>query len=435
MRILINPFEEAEKLTQERGEWVVAVIETRLFWPKSKQTIFFNEMCFILMPFEQNDQQRPPTLPAIALRADFYKLSISDARKEILQLASALSWREGDKIEVVSWSGGNVPRSMGIMQNSAVSEFLDENHLPLPTDENARAALAFYREGVSLDNPFYSFLSFYKAFSVAIKATERKAWMNENETSLDSYKIHDRLNELRADGHNIGTYLFEECRNAIAHADREPFVNPDNTDDYFRLKKDIPIIQNYAELAIEKTFGIKRFSTTYREHCYELDGFRKLLPLSLIESFKQQKPILEPVEINVPEQILVLARKSHETYPLDFVKFHEGGISKDGILLRFSSSFAVSCLDVFLDFKNERLIFDPIRDLKELKDDTKKVFVQESLAILKFVRCILSNGHIELWDTDTKQLLSKSESYIPLNCSVNTDFFRNEQARLEGLLD
>lgn len=435
MRILINPFEEAERLSQERGEWVVAVIETRLFWPKSKQTIFFNEMCFILMPFEQSDQQRLPTLPAIALRADFYKLSISDARKEILQLASALSWREGDKIEVVSWAGGNIPRSMGIMRNSAVSEFLHGNYLPLLNDENARAALAFYREGVSLDNPFYSFLSFYKAFSVAIKVRERKAWMNENEASLDSYKIHDRLNELRADGHNIGTYLFEECRNAVAHADREPFVNPDNTDDYFRLKKDIPIIQNYAELAIEKIFGIKRLSTTYREHSYELDGFRKLLPLKLIESFKQEKPILEPVEINIPDNILAVARHNQETYPIDFLRFYDGGVSKDGLLISLSSSYAVTSLDLFLDFKNERLIFDPIKDLHEVKNSNDKNFVRENLAILKFVKCILSNGHIELWDTDTNQLLCQSDSYIPLNCSVNFDYFEKELARLESLLN
>lgn len=82
-----------------------------------------------------------------------------------MRFASALSWRESEKVEIVMWSAGNLPRSMGLSRNNSITEFLESEHLPLAQSEAALSALAFYREGVSLDNPFYSFLSLYKAFT------------------------------------------------------------------------------------------------------------------------------------------------------------------------------------------------------------------------------------------------------------------------------
>ena len=46
--------------------------------------------------------------------------------------------------------------------------------------------------------------------------------------------------------YDVGDYLYEQCRHQIAHADREPFVNPDDTDGHFRLQQDIPLMKNFA---------------------------------------------------------------------------------------------------------------------------------------------------------------------------------------------
>jgi len=194
MRILVNPFEEAEQLVLENGQWVVGVLETRISWPKNKQTIHYTGKDFILLPVEHHTGSPIPSLPAIAIRADYYGLTPVEARKYIMQFASALSWREGAKIEIVQWSGGNLPRSMGIMRNNVITEYLEEEHLPIPQENLAETALAFYREGVSLDNPFYSFLSFYKAFSVAIEnKKQRGTWMTEMRDMLDNSSAKERV--------------------------------------------------------------------------------------------------------------------------------------------------------------------------------------------------------------------------------------------------
>lgn len=435
MKILVNPFDEAEKLARERGEWVVGIIETRVFWPQKKQVVHFDGKDLVLLPFQQHDGAPAPTLPAIAIKADSYQLSQEDARKEILRFASALSWCEGQKIEVVMWSGGNIPRSMGILQNSARTDYLDAEHLPVPANDAAKTALAFYREGVSLDNPFYSFLSFYKAFSVAVpNGRDRDAWMTAKRDMLDHKKARERLAEIEGTGTQVDTYLYEQCRHAVAHADREPFVNPDNTDDHFRLTKDLPLMRNFAELAIEKAFGIKRRSTIYREHLYELEGFREVVPKGVIDTLKQGEGLPDATVLDLPDRCLLIAKRRHEQYPLENMMIVGGGWVAGGLVLDFRSAAGAVELRVMLDFMEGKLHFDPMRGFRIVQDRANQQGVKEELAALRFHRCILSNGHLEIWDASTEKRLGCSETYIPLNCFVNTKFFDEEIAALEKIL-
>ena len=435
MIIPVSSYDEAEQLVSVHGEWVVGVIETRVFWPRKKQSIHFDGKYIVLMPFEQHEGAPAPSLPAIAIRADAYHLSKEQARLEILRFASALSWREGQKIEVIMWTGGNIPRSMGIMRNSGITDHFDAEHLPTTTNESAKTALAFYREGVSLDNPFYSFLSFYKAFSIAIQNTrDRDAWMMAKRGLLDHEKARERLAEIEGSGAQVGIYLYEQCRHAVAHADREPFVNPDNMDDHFRLTKNIPLMRNFTELAIEEVFDIKRRKTIYGEHLYELDGFREILPPSVIDILKRGEMLPETTILDLPDQFLLIAKCRHKQHQLKkmaiFVIEHIEG----GLILDFISPAGTVMLRTRLDFLEEKLHFDPMRGFTISQDRTNHQQVQEELAALRFQRCILSNGHLEIWDSCTTKRLGCSEEYLPLNCFVNDKFFDEETVALETIL-
>ena len=198
MTILFNPCDRANQLAISNGKWVVAVVETQIFWPKHKQVIRYNQREFLLLPL---GEAQPPLeirqLPAICLQADTYLITNEQARHEISQFASALAWQEGGKIDITSWTGGNLPRSMGIFRNNMITEYLETEHLQIPNNEKAQAALAFFREGISLDNPFYAFLSFYKAFSVAVPKTERGTWITNNLNSIIYPRAKDRLEELK----------------------------------------------------------------------------------------------------------------------------------------------------------------------------------------------------------------------------------------------
>lgn len=53
-------------------------------------------------------------------------------------------------------------------------DFLQVDHLPIVETDEDRAALALYREGISLNNPFYAFLSLYKTISVVFPNGKRR---------------------------------------------------------------------------------------------------------------------------------------------------------------------------------------------------------------------------------------------------------------------
>ena len=435
MKILVDPFDEAEKLTLQNGNWVVGAVETRIFWPKKKHTIHYADKDFILLPGEFHEHSQTPILPAIAISADVYGLSKEEARREIMKLASAIAWQEGSKLEIVGWMGGNLPRSMGIARNCGVTEYLDGEYLAAPENDSARAALAFYREGMSLDNPFYAFLSFFKAFSVAVPdGRERNKWMTDHRDSLNINDAKERLDELEAQGDEVGAYIYKQCRHAIAHADREPFVNPDDTDDHYRLTKDLPLMRNFARIAIEESFGIKSRMTIYREHLHELEGFREIIPDEIIDAFKQRKSAPEFTELEFPDEIMLVGKRGHESYPLSNMVALRCGWTDDGLLLDFRSSSGGTGVRVILDFLNEKLIFDPMNGIGMSSNRSDLQRTQEELAMLKFQRCVLSNGHLEIWDVQTEKRLGCSESYMPLNCMVNTEFFDEETEELEKII-
>jgi hypothetical protein len=427
MKILFDPFEEAEKLAAQNGRWVVGVIQTRVYWPHKRQLMNFKEKQFLLLPLENNAQFNTPTLPAIALRADLFGLTDADARREILQFASAVSWKEGQKIEVVQWSGGNLPRSMGIMQNNGQSEYLSDDFLPISINENAKTALAFYREGVSLDNPFYAFLSFYKAFSISISnPKERKSWLTSNKSRLDSIRSRERLSELENLQFDIGIYLYDQGRNAVAHADKEPFVNPDNADDHARFIRDLPLMQNFVELSIEEKFAIKRPSTIYRDHLYELSGFRDLLPERALNFFKFGTGSLDDLEIEIPESLLIIARRGHQQFSLGEMKILSCHANEEGLVIQCESSNTVICIRLSLDFKNERLKFDPLIDLQIKSKKETHEQISEELMGIRFYRAIFSNGELEVWDSSREKKLGCSGSYMPINMFM--DMQRMQQA-------
>ena len=259
-----------------------------------------------------------------------------------MRFASALSWRDKGKLEIVAWTGGNHPRSMGIMRNNTVTDYMSSDFLPLLTDDTCATALAFYREGVSLDNPFYAFLSFYKAFSVAVSdGRARGQWIKDKKNNIDDPDAKKRLEELESNDVDVSIYLYDQGRHAVAHADREPFANPDSTDDHFRFSCDLCLMRNFTELAIEDKLGIKRRCTISREHLYELEGFRNLISKEIIDCFKHGEGTNAKFEINIPKFSTLLAQKRHEQFPLYQMKILQTICFEHGLVFDFGSPHGV----------------------------------------------------------------------------------------------
>ncbi len=431
-KFLLNPFEEAERQVQERGDWVVATVDPRMSWPTQQQIVEFEGKDFVLIPQSTDADQTA----AVALRSDRYELSMEEVRREIMRFCSALSWSEGSGLSVLAWSGGNLPRPIGIRRGRVVTNFLDTEHLPIAQTQEERAAIALYREGVSLDNPFYAFLSLYKAISVLLpKGKARGAWITDALDRLDDHRAKGRCDEIRNSGADVGLYLFEECRNAIAHAEQEPFINPDEVDDHFRLSQDIPLLRNLAELAIEENSTLKRSHTLWREHLYELAEFRNLFPDDVIDMLVQSEPIPEGTTVDLPDRYTVLARREAEVNSFEDMIPEITGQVEGGIVFDLVTEDGAIRIRTVLSFADERLKFDPLGGIgfTPNRDDPK--YIQYEIDSLLFSRCILSNGHLEIWDQDEGLMLGRSETCIPVNCFVNTKYYESELSTLRKLLE
>jgi hypothetical protein len=429
-KFLLNPFDEAERISNLRGKWIVATVNPRISWPTRKQIVEYDGIDFVLLPQSEKESA------GVALRTDAHGLDAMEARKRIMRFCSALAWAEGAGIDIMVWGGGNLPRPIHVRHGRAIVDFLQTDHLPKPDTNEGRAAIALYREGVSLDNPFYAFLSLYKSISVILpKGKERAEWIDKSLGDLDERQAKERRDALTKSGIDVGQYIWEMGRNAIAHAEREPYVNPDEVDDHFRLYQDIPLIKNLAELAIEKRAGIPRSRTIWREHLYELQGFREVIPENILKMLEQTEPVPEGTTIEIPDRYTVLARRGAEVHAFENMKPEIVGQTQGGMAMEFVSDDLAIRFRVVLDFSAEKLIFDPIRGIGFLQDRNNKTRVQAEMGVLRFQRCILSNGRLEVWDPEKVIMLGRSETCIPVNCFVNTEFYDSELQTLSALLE
>ncbi|WP_292995611.1 methylamine utilization protein MauJ [Nitrosomonas sp.] len=308
--------------------------------------------------------------------------------------------------------------------------------MPIPSTDEERAAIAFYREGISLDNPFYGFLSLFKVIGALLpNGKKREAWIADALDRLDDHRAKERREELRSQDTDVSAYLRDECRNAIAHAERNPYVNPDEVDDHFRLSKDLPLLRNLAELAIEENSSLKRSHTLWREHLYELAGFKELLSEEVIDKLTNSIPIPEGTIVEIPDLYTVAARHGAEVYSFENMRPEITGQVEGGMVLDLVSEDAAIRIRTVLSFADERLVFDPVHGVGFTPNRENKTYIRHELNVLHFSLCILSNGHLEIWDQEGEIMLGRSETCIPVNCFVNTEFYDSEFATLERLLD
>jgi hypothetical protein len=307
------------------GNWVIANVRSSVAWPLQVEAVDFRGHRIFLVPRTTQtagDGSEHTMYPfaAVNLAAG---IAFAEGRQLLSHFLSSLSWVEGGGITVEHWSGGSRAHAMGHGRpGGIVTSQFELDYLPDPTDERVRWALAFYREGLSLDryNAAYATLSFFKILNiVANTGLRQKAWINANVANFASnnhtrFEIKRRIAELDSSGiKDIGDYLYGSCRCAVAHAGTNPTVDPENPEDMERLYKDLSLIRAMAAHVIEKEFGVKSRYTIWEEHLYELAGFRELLGAAVSERLKTKDTTVKPEELGAIPR-LRMAIKNRPSY-------------------------------------------------------------------------------------------------------------------------
>lgn len=269
------------------GDWVCLNIDTRTAWPTKPQSFAFEGCQVWVMPLTTDHYPGLATnKPAEMDRDECFAL--------LHRALSVLAWLQDTGAIVVHMSGGNLPRMMGRQQSigNAIRDEFDLSDLPVIENGPRKLALALMREGRGLNHPGYSFLSFFRALETAIPdGPARGDWVTANIDRVEGHRAKDALEKLKANIQgDIGKHLRESGRHAIAHAKADPIINPDDPRDARRLEAERPIIEALAVLAIEDHLGIQTSHKAWREHLYELRGWKRILPPAVIQASVLPEP-------------------------------------------------------------------------------------------------------------------------------------------------
>lgn len=112
-----------------------------------------------------------------------------------------------------------------------------------------KLALAIFREAISARSVFCSFLNYWKIIEVVFpKKTQRLDWVERTAATLTLER--ERIAAILQNNPRVSDYLDNNCRNAVVHVFRLPFVNPDSSADFVRLNLDLPLVRSLARFAM-----------------------------------------------------------------------------------------------------------------------------------------------------------------------------------------
>lgn len=188
-------------------------------------------------------------------------------------------------------------------------------------------------------------------------------------------------------------------------------------------------------MVIEEKLGVPRQATVWKEHLYELQGFRESFGPDLVGRIKRREVIEEGATVEMPERITLLARREDEVVAFKGLEIKIVGVGDGMVGLDLVPEDESVLFRLILDFGNEKLVFDPNRGLSIRQDRDSLMLVEQEIELLRFRRCILGNGHIEVWDEGSEGLLGRSEPYLPVNVTIDHDFFEQEIERLSAIAE
>lgn len=395
-----------------RKQWTCVGVKTSVPWPISETTVEFEGHKIILRP------ETDTLACSIAFEHGSAGISREDAKYIIRRFMSALSWIEGAGISETFWAGGGGPTGIGKSPNNSISTTkIDPLFLPNPQEQKSKLALALYREALSVNSIPYKFLGFVKILNILVSSrTQHKDWIEKNIGLLKNSDALGVVERLKSKNVDIGEHIYVSGRCAIAHAHTDPIVDPDSSEDRMRLIEELPLIKELAEIAMEKDMGIKSQRTIYREHLYELSGFKQRLPKEWLEkAVRGESETLNADEIPFTFSI-GLRQKS--AFP-SFKKMRATEVQVEGHLLIIVLSTVNEGVKakLSLSIKDEHLHFDPFKGLAYFDVGTKACLLDQVDA-LNFCKETVLNGAIQVTADDTNETLGRKNPYLGVNIDL-----------------
>lgn len=119
--------------------------------------------------------------------------------------------------------------------------------------------LSFYKEAINSASIYYKVLNFTKIIEAYARVPEEQIRLINESVDFLMEKGHgERITDILNSDGNLGEYIYNSCRCAIAHTGKKHNISPDNINDYYRMTLDEPLIKCLArEIIVRKSEGIK----------------------------------------------------------------------------------------------------------------------------------------------------------------------------------
>jgi len=251
--------ERYRKLGARRGSRYLNIgVDNQVTWPAKEMLINFDKYDFVLMPKTQDH------VASIHIDLTANQLTDRDAITVVNRFLSIMTWCD-DQFAIAQdgWSGNPVPvpvRKRDLAFTTTYQWIFDRK---IPSSEEARRALALYRDGRNAEQNFmvsYAVLNFFRIIEIRNHSRGAvKKWFRDNFAIVrNETRYRDafsRFAEICAD-EQPHEYLYKACRVAVSHAGQDSKSDPDDANEVTRLHKAAEVLRLLARHFILTDLGV-----------------------------------------------------------------------------------------------------------------------------------------------------------------------------------
>jgi len=190
------------------------------------------------------------------------------------EFLSALSWANNSDITLFNIGGWGKPKGFTLRTAKCQSFSFpkipfrgnmigaDISSIPKIETEKHKIALALYREASASNNDYLAFIFYWQILEVSGAAPIN--WMNKVYRKKDKHRLFISNSDIRymqIGSKKIGDYLYDDCRNAIAHITRKPnkrTLDLNNPNEKARLAVSTRVIKQFAQLYIKNILDMNK---------------------------------------------------------------------------------------------------------------------------------------------------------------------------------
>lgn len=267
---------------------------------------------------------------------------------------SEISWLYETRVEALATGGGGhkVPFNVGNRTFNRIGNCINlDDYEKISETKEQQIALGLYREAISSNSIFYSFLSYFKIINLRYsKGKKQVKWIDKHLKEVKDFKASDYFSRIkRNEDESIGDYLYSSGRCAIAHCSYnkgEIIADADNYADNQRIRSEFKLVKELAEIFIKKELKILDFNELYRLKM--MREFKKILGDEFVNKVINDENINKFPDL--PRFNLKFYKSDREFYLFKEIKFVIEKIKNKKILASYGKHDWMFCIAIVLDF-------------------------------------------------------------------------------------